>query len=618
MKKTLSIMLTLALLLTLVLGTSLPSGAVALRTAVVNVDVLNVRSGPGTSHSRITTVSRGTELPVVSEQTGWVQVTLSDGRTGWVSAEFVTLRTPQPTQWARVTVDALNVRSGPGTTFSRVASVNTGTVLPVMGSQNGWHQVRLSSGQVGWVSSTYVTLSTTNPANSAPAPSPAPSPSPAPLPAPTVNQQAGTVTLAALPLRSGPDVTFNAITTLPINSQVTILQTQGKWHQVRTAAGQTGWVFAQHVTLNPATPQPVPNPAPQPVPQPTPAPVANQQSGTVTLAALPLRSGPDTTFSAITTLGINSQVTILQTQGKWYQVRTAANQTGWVFAQHISINPVAPPPPPPVPTPIANQPGQSETQRFATVTVSALNVRTSPSTDADRITVLSLGTLAQVIGENGEWLQIRLSNGQTGWVFSEFVIVSTRTINPGSGNGSLAGKVIVIDPGHGGSPGAVGVTGLMEKVVVLDVSLRLADMLRRAGATVVMTRETDINVNLAPRVSIAQAVNADVFVSVHANAHPNPAIGGIETYYYQHKASGNTSRLLAQHIQRELVMGLGLRDIGVKHGNFHVIRETTMPSVLVELAFLSNAQEEALMRTDAFRQNSAEAIFRGLESYFRF
>jgi N-acetylmuramoyl-L-alanine amidase len=226
-----------------------------------------------------------------------------------------------------------------------------------------------------------------------------------------------------------------------------------------------------------------------------------------------------------------------------------------------------------------------------------------------------------VLQNNEGWLEVRLPSGQIGWVSAEFIAHPIRDSAPlpdRSGRPSpVAGRVIVIDPGHGGSnPGAIGVTGLMEKIVNLDVSLRVANLLRSAGATVVMTRSSDIYLNLAPRVVVAENAKADVFVSIHANAHLSPSIGGTETYYYQYKASGNQSRILAQSIQSELVRTLRLRDIGIKQGSFHVIRETSMPSVLVELAFLSNALEESMMRTDTFRENSAAAIFRGLENYF--
>lgn len=614
MKKLLPVRLMIFLLLIFMFGTSRPVNAVTLRTATVNVTVLNVRSGPGTSHQRIATVNRGAVLPVLSERAGWTQISLNTGQTGWITTEFITLRNQQPRSWARVTVAALNVRSGPNTTFNRIASISMGSVLPVIHSQGNWHQLRLPSGQAGWVFAAHVTLSAANPNNTAPSPTPAPSPSP------TLNQRNGTVNHFALPLRGGPDVTFNAVTTLPPQTQVTILQSIGRWHQVRLTTGRVGWVFAQYILLNTAALTPLPSPAPQPAP--IPVPIANHQDGMVTMDTLPLRSGPAVSFDAITALGLNSRLTILRTQGNWHEVRLPDGLVGWVFAQYVG----------PVPSPISNQPeagqpitdqpepGQTVTQRLARVTVNALRLRSSPSTEAEIITLLPLGTLAKVVAESGEWLQLHLSSGQLGWVFAEFALVFNRQASPPSaGVGQfLAGQVIVIDPGHGGRPGAVGPTGLMEKDVVLDVSLRVTDMLRQAGATVILTRDTDSNVSLTQRVAIAEAANAHIFVSIHANAHINTTIGGTETYFFQNSATAPASRLLAELFQKELVQALGLRDIGVKHGNFHVIRETTMPSVLLELAFISNAQEEALMRTNDFRQNSAAAIFRGIEAYFTF
>jgi N-acetylmuramoyl-L-alanine amidase len=250
--------------------------------------------------------------------------------------------------------------------------------------------------------------------------------------------------------------------------------------------------------------------------------------------------------------------------------------------------------------------------------------------------VLSQGTSLPVIGEQGDWLQVRLPDGQSAWIGSWLVAkspgsappspvnnggstVPPDTGAPSPGASSLTGKVIVIDPGHGGSnPGAIGVTGLVEKDVVLDVSLRLAQKLRQAGATVIMTRSTDTTVFLAARVAMAEQAGAHAFVSIHANAHPNRAISGTETYYYRYKPNYIESYYLAAHLQNELVKALGLRDIGIKHGNFHVIRETTMPSALVELAFLSNPHDEALMKTAQFRENAAQAIYCGLERFFQF
>lgn len=252
-------------------------------------------------------------------------------------------------------------------------------------------------------------------------------------------------------------------------------------------------------------------------------------------------------------------------------------------------------------------------KQMARVTVDGLNVRPDPSTNNERIDVLMLGQTVEVLAEQNNWLQVTLPDGRIGWISGAYV----SRFSPSAGTGSLAGKVIAIDPGHGGTdPGAVGVSGLPEKEVVLDVSLQVANQLRAQGAEVILTRSTDVFIPLTQRVSIAETAGADVFVSVHANAHPNPSIGGIETYYYRNKSTSAASRYLATLMQRELVGALQLRDIGVKDANFLVIRQTSMPSVLLELGFLSNAREESLMRTKEFREKAANSIVRALRDYF--
>lgn len=180
----------------------------------------------------------------------------------------------------------------------------------------------------------------------------------------------------------------------------------------------------------------------------------------------------------------------------------------------------------------------------------------------------------------------------------------------------LDGRVIVIDPGHGGrDPGAVGPTGLTEKEVALDISLRLRDLLREnTGATVYLTRETDRYLTLSSRASIARQRNADIFISVHNNAFTSPSARGIETY--THSSAGPASRSLGWYVQRRMVEMLGLVDRGLKTANFAVLRGTlNMKSILVEIGFISNPREEALLRDPSFRQRSAEAIYLGILDY---
>ncbi|MGL4820942.1 MAG: N-acetylmuramoyl-L-alanine amidase, partial [Bacilli bacterium] len=189
---------------------------------------------------------------------------------------------------------------------------------------------------------------------------------------------------------------------------------------------------------------------------------------------------------------------------------------------------------------------------------------------------------------------------------------------------------IVIDPGHGGTdPGAVGLNKLQEKSVVLDVGKRMQKYFAKTPYNIKLTRETDIYLSLQQRVSFAANNKADLFISLHANA-ANGAASGIETYYYNSNSGRaltdgpdtqainpfpNESRELATFIQNRLIQAMKLPNRGVKHGNFHVIRENQMPAVLVELGFIDNKTDNALLASSTQRENYAKAIYWGTLDY---
>lgn len=176
---------------------------------------------------------------------------------------------------------------------------------------------------------------------------------------------------------------------------------------------------------------------------------------------------------------------------------------------------------------------------------------------------------------------------------------------------SFRGHVVAIDAGHGGRDmGATGPTGLLEKDVVLDIAQRVRELLVRAGIRVVMTRETDVFVELADRPRMARQQGATVFVSIHGNASTRATSNGSETYYLTPQ-----SLVLAQMLQEEFGRIAGLANRGVKTANFLVLRESDAPAVLVEVAYLSNLDEETRLRTEAFRQRLAEAITRGVQRF---
>lgn len=189
-------------------------------------------------------------------------------------------------------------------------------------------------------------------------------------------------------------------------------------------------------------------------------------------------------------------------------------------------------------------------------------------------------------------------------------------VSPGpardGGGGPLAGRVVVLDPGHGGhDPGALGARGTPEKEVVLAVSLRLRELLRDKGARVVMTRADDTAVGLYERAEVARSAGADVFLSVHANWTWGKSIRGVEAYYYP----GGEGGFLAEAAVRQLARRLGAPARGAMPADFVVLRETPAPAALVEVGFLSNPAEESLLADPGYREEVAAALAAAVEEF---
>ncbi|GAX37077.1 N-acetylmuramoyl-L-alanine amidase [Nodularia sp. NIES-3585] len=169
--------------------------------------------------------------------------------------------------------------------------------------------------------------------------------------------------------------------------------------------------------------------------------------------------------------------------------------------------------------------------------------------------------------------------------------------------------VVMIDPGHGGrDPGAIGIRGLREIDVALPIGKRIAAILEQNGVQAVLTRDSDYFVSLQGRVNLAQRAKADLFVSIHANAisMSRPDVNGLETYYY---GSGQS---LARSIHSSVLQNVTIRDRNVRQARFFVLRKTSMPSVLVEVGFVTGAEDAARLRTTAYQNQMADAIARGI------
>ena len=174
---------------------------------------------------------------------------------------------------------------------------------------------------------------------------------------------------------------------------------------------------------------------------------------------------------------------------------------------------------------------------------------------------------------------------------------------------------VVIDPGHGGpDPGAIGIGGIRETDVVLDVSKIVKKILSEKGIKVILTRKNEVDLDLPPRVSFANRSDADIFVSIHANASRGKRkdINGLETFYYR----GWRGRSLAKRIQKQILrVSPGSPDRGVKQGRYYVIKNTRMPAVLVEIGFLTGRLDARRLEKNTHRKRIAYAIAKGIIEY---
>ena len=179
----------------------------------------------------------------------------------------------------------------------------------------------------------------------------------------------------------------------------------------------------------------------------------------------------------------------------------------------------------------------------------------------------------------------------------------------------LKNKLIVIDPGHGGkNPGAIGTTGTWESNINYDIASRLNELLQHGGAYTIMTRKSEEDPGLWDRPAIANNSHADLFVSVHSDSHPDKATRGTTIYAHNNATQENWS--LAWFIHNAIVRNTGLVSKGLRAANFVVLRESQVPAVLVEAAYLSNKEDEAQLKDPNFRQLVAQGIYNGIVEYY--
>ncbi len=588
------------------------------KTAIVSATSLNVRSGPGTNYRKVGAAVKGAKLQVLDQKGNWYKVKLSNGKSGWVINTYLGIlkgtsagsSSSKPDKGAKevkivvVKSNNVNVRSGPATGYGKVSRVNKGQEFAMVKESGGWYQINLGKGKYGWIANWLVSLKTQQtPANSGAGNTGTGSGKSGGSgsdkngnhqPGNTGNGSGTNITSGTylivkgttVNVRTGAGTGFSVMAKVKAGEQFTIVRQSGDWFMVNLSSNRQGWIAGWLAEIrsvdNPSRGDPnSPNPPNPPKPEPeTPGSVPGTPSDqgapqpTQKLTGIDYQNGAN-----------GEELLIIKSEGAIkFSLSSLQNPARLVIdIENCDVNSLSDF------TPSGTMVGRV---RVAQYSLTPMAVRVV--LDLNK-TVSHLSSL----DESGQVLTVSLSEP------------------------SIKGKVIVIDAGHGGyDPGATGITGLEEKEFNLDTALRLRDKLAGLGANVLLTREGDTFISLSERTTVANNAYADVFVSIHANSSDSSARRGTSTYYYAPSSSPGlyaqfTQRQkLAAKVQDSLVGLLGTNDVGILQANFAVLRGTAMPSVLVETAFVSNTDDEALLRDGQFRDKAAQAIADGLVGYF--
>ena len=208
------------------------------KTGTVTASALNIRSGPSTSNSVVGYAYKGDKLQILETSNGWYKVKLSNGKTGWGSGKYINVsgdsssETPSSGKTGTITADALNVRSGPSTSYGKVTMVYKGQSVTILESSNGWHKIKTQNGQIGWASSDYISTSGQGGGGSEETPS----------------TGKGTVTASTLNIRSGPSTSNSIVGKAYKGNTVDILSSSNGWYKVKLSNGQVGWGSSDYIS----------------------------------------------------------------------------------------------------------------------------------------------------------------------------------------------------------------------------------------------------------------------------------------------------------------------------------------------------------------------------------
>ncbi|MGE7790942.1 N-acetylmuramoyl-L-alanine amidase [Lysinibacillus sp. NPDC096259] len=244
------------------------------------------------------------------------------------------------------------------------------------------------------------------------------------------------------------------------------------------------------------------------------------------------------------------------------------------------------------------------------VTVDNLNIRKEANSTSAVVSKLKKGEYVQVNSINGYWAQVTYQ-GQKGYVHKSYLKLLNQSGNP------LKDRIIIIDPGHGGSDVGTLYDKIYEKDITLKVGTLVKDKLEAAGAKVLMPRTGDTFSPPQKHVDFSHANYGEIFVSIHVNSAASTSAQGTETYYAKTPGDMYQEDIeLATFVNNQIVNNLNMKNRKVKEYKYIVVANTNIPAILVELGFLSNSEDRAKLTDDKCLELFAESIYKGILEYY--
>ena len=463
---------TALLLSALLLASALPLAAYAEEVSAKTTEYVNFRSGPGTNYSSQGIIASGTTITVTdTSNSEWYAVRLSNGSTGYIYAEYISMSTGGSTsngeERSAKTTEYVNFRSGPGTNYSSKGVIALGTTVTVTDTSNAqWYAVRLSNGSTGYIFAEYISFTGSN----------TPSATAAPTQAPSNGSEQSAKTTEYVNFRSGPGTNYSSKGVIALGTTVTVTDTSNsEWYAVRLSNGSTGYIFAQYLKLNSSS-------SATATPAPTQAPSGSEQSAKTT-EYVNFRSGPGTNYSSKGVIALGTTVTVTDTSNsEWYAVRLSNGSTGYIFAQYLKLNSSSSATATPAPTQAPSNDGTVQAKLTADV-----NLRRGAGTNYGVIKVIGTGTTVTVTdASNSQWYKVKLSDGTEGYLFSEYLKVTS-------------GNIDSAKPSATPTPTPAPSNGTVQAKTTSDLNVR-----KGPGTSYVIIKVIDMNVT----VTVTEATNS--------------------------------------------------------------------------------------------------------------